>query len=409
MATQLDVLIFGGGAAGLWLLDALGRRGARALLLESDRLGSGQTIAAQGIIHGGLKYTLQGLLTPSAVQIREMPALWRECLAGRRQPDLSRTRIRSDRCHLWRTDSLTSRLGLFGARVGLRVAPQLLADNDRPAVLAGCPGPVALLEEQVIAPDSLLENLFSRNASRILEVDPLGIAIENDSSGRVRAVRLSDSLTGSRLDLAPAHVVLAAGKGNAELRRQMGLGEQVMQCRPLHMVLLRGDLPELNGHCVDGATTRVTVTSDRDRAGRTVWQVGGQIAEIGVGLDERSLILHTKAEIEATIPRLDLNHVEWATYRVDRAEGATPQGNRPETVQLLRERNVLTAWPTKLALVPALAEQILAEIEPFGSDSTRDSIELENWPRPRVATLPWDAVRTWYSSRSLEGFVRKAA
>jgi len=114
---QLDVLIFGGGAAGLWLLDALRRRGAAALLLESARLGSGQTIAAQGIIHGGLKYSLQGLLTPSAVQIREMPAVWRECLAGRSQPDLSQTRIRADRCYLWRTDSLTSRLGLFGARV----------------------------------------------------------------------------------------------------------------------------------------------------------------------------------------------------------------------------------------------------------------------------------------------------
>jgi len=406
---QLDVLIVGGGAAGLWLLDSLSRRGARALLLESGRLGSGQTIAAQGIIHGGLKYSLQGLLTPSAVQIREMPALWRECLAGRSQPDLSRTRIRADRCYLWRTDSLTSRLGLFGARVGLRVAPQFVADNDRPAVLAGCPGPVALLEEQVIAPDSLLETLYSRNASRVLEVDTLAIGFETDSNGWVRVVRLSDSSTGSRLDLTPSHVVLTAGKGNADLRRRMGLGEHAMQRRPLHMVLLRGDLPDLNGHCVDGATTRVTITSDRDRAGRTVWQVGGRLAEIGVGLDERSLIVRAKAEIEATIPRLDLSDVEWATYRVDRAEGATPQGTRPETVQLLREGNVLTAWPTKLALVPALAEQILAELRPFCAESTRELAELKNWPRPKVATLPWDTARTWYSARSLEGFVRKAA
>src|ERR1700733_7712281 len=84
---QLDVLIFGGGAAGLWLLDELRRRGARVLLLEADRLGAGQTIASQGIIHGGLKYTLQGGLTPSAMQIREMPGVWRDCLAGRRLPD----------------------------------------------------------------------------------------------------------------------------------------------------------------------------------------------------------------------------------------------------------------------------------------------------------------------------------
>ena len=61
---QVDVLIFGGGAAGLWLLDELARRGDRVLLLEAVRP-AGQTIASQGIIHGGLKYTLQG--APDAV------------------------------------------------------------------------------------------------------------------------------------------------------------------------------------------------------------------------------------------------------------------------------------------------------------------------------------------------------
>jgi len=52
---QLDVLIFGGGAAGLWCLDCFRRAGYHALLLESKALGSGQTIQAQGIIHGGGK------------------------------------------------------------------------------------------------------------------------------------------------------------------------------------------------------------------------------------------------------------------------------------------------------------------------------------------------------------------
>ncbi|HEY3967359.1 MAG TPA: FAD-dependent oxidoreductase, partial [Planctomycetaceae bacterium] len=54
---ELDVLIFGGGAAGLWLLDQLARRGDCVLLLEAGRLGLGQTVGSQGIIHGGLKYT----------------------------------------------------------------------------------------------------------------------------------------------------------------------------------------------------------------------------------------------------------------------------------------------------------------------------------------------------------------
>ena len=52
---QLDVLIFGGGAAGLWCLDRFRRAGYHAILLEAKALGRGQTIQAQGIIHGGGK------------------------------------------------------------------------------------------------------------------------------------------------------------------------------------------------------------------------------------------------------------------------------------------------------------------------------------------------------------------
>ncbi len=187
---QLDVLIFGGGAAGLWLLDTLAWRGARALLLESDRLGSGQTIAAQGIIHGGLKYTLQGVLTPSALQIREMPRYWRECYAGRCQPDLRGMRLRAPFCYLWRTESLASRLAMIGARVGLSVAPQVLPDDDRPAFLARCPGTVARLDEPVIAPESLLETLFAKHRSRILKIEADKVAWKLDSRRNLQAVEL---------------------------------------------------------------------------------------------------------------------------------------------------------------------------------------------------------------------------
>ncbi|HUE13150.1 MAG TPA: FAD-dependent oxidoreductase [Planctomycetaceae bacterium] len=406
---QLDVLIFGGGAAGLWLLDTLFWRGARALLLETGRLGSGQTVAAQGIIHGGLKYSLQGVLTPSALQIREMPEHWRECHIGRRQPDLRGMRLRSPHCYLWRTDSFASRLAMMGARVGLNVVPQLLHEDDRPAVLARCPGPAARLDEPVIAPDSLLETLFSKHRSRILKVDAADVVWDFDSRRNVRAVRLSHPSWGRQLALTPRHVVLTAGKGNADLRRQLGLADGAMQCRALHMVLARGRLPELNGHCVDGAATRVTITSDRASAGQTVWQIGGQIAEAGVSLDERTLIQRAKAEVEATIPGIELRGVEWSTYRVDRAEGATSGRTRPETVQVVQEGNVLTAWPTKLALAPVLAERVAESLAPFESNSAIDGAILEDWPRPEIARPPWETVRSWYTAAELDGPIRKAA
>jgi glycerol-3-phosphate dehydrogenase len=406
---QLDVLILGGGAAGLWLLDTLTWRGARALLLESDRLGSGQTIAAQGIIHGGLKYTLRGALTPSALQIREMPKLWRESHAGLRQPDLRGMRLRAPYCYLWRTESIASRLAMIGARVGLSVTPQVLGDEDRPALLARCPGTVARLDEPVIAPESFLETLSAKHRSRILKIEPEQVAWQFDSRRNVQTVGLTQPESGRELRLCPRSIVLAAGKGNGELRRQLGLADGAMQRRPLHMVLARGRLPEFCGHCVDGAATRLTITSHRENAGQTVWQIGGQIAEIGVSQDERTLVARAKSEIEATIPGIDLSRVEWSTYRVDRAEGATASGTRPEMSQMIHEGNILTVWPTKLALTPVLAERVADALAPYEIEGAMDWSQVEDWPRPLIARLPWETGRVWFTSAELEGRLRRAA
>ncbi len=403
---DMDVVIFGGGAAGLWLLDELTRRGQRAVLLEANALGTGQTVAAQGIIHGGLKYTLQGLLTNSATSIREMPAIWRECLDGQREPNLRAVRRRSDECYLWRTDSLSSRLGMLGAQFGLRVAPQPVSAVDRPEILRGCPGTVARLPEQVISTISLIEVLATRNRERLLKVDPTRVIFDCGGLGVVTSIRLDDSLT-----LQPRAVVFTAGAGNSALRRSVGLTGEAMQRRPLHMVMLRSkQLPMFQGHCVDGAKTRVTITSEMDSTGRTVWQVGGQIAEDGVVCDERTLLTCARDELRAVLPNIELSSVEWSTYRVDRAEGIIPGGKRPESVQVRREGNCLTAWPTKLALVPQLVAELVEQMETANLKSEMDSTNLShNWPRPAVALPPWETTTRWLADCEVENVTRSKA
>lgn len=405
---QLDTVIFGGGAAGLWLLDELVRREHNAVLLEAGELGQGQTIAAQGIIHGGLKYTLRGLLTASATSIREMPHIWRACLAGQREPDLSRVRIRSQCCYLWRTESLISRLGMIGAKFGLHVAPITLSRADRPAVLASCPGTVARLDEQIVAPDSLITRLFERHRDRILKIDcENGLEFDVDEPGRVKAIRLPDLASGTDLELNPKSVIFTAGSGNGKLRECVGLSETEMQNRPLHMVMVRGPLPPFNGHCVDGSSTRVTITSDTDTHGRTVWQLGGQIAEDGVKLDQPTLIRWAHAELSAVMPDVDLADAEWTTYRVDRAERTMPDGKRPETVQWTQQGNCISAWPTKLAFVPQLANEIASHLSGLEKTSLFNFDIIAGWPRPRVAQPPWECVTGWQRESTFA--VRKAA
>lgn len=405
---RIGTLIFGGGAAGLWLLDELTRRGHSALLLEAGRLGGAQTVASQGILHGGLKYTLQGLLTKSAAHIRDMPALWRECLAGIRAPNLTATTVRAEHCYLWRTETVASRLGMIGAKIGLRVSPKSVPDEERPAVLRECPGTVARLNEQVISPATLIADLSDRNRERILKIDvPSGIRFECESAGCVQEVQLANPKTGVQLAVQPETVVFTAGAGNAVLREQVGLDAAAMQRRPLHMVLARGQLPLLNGHCVDGRKTRVTITSDRDEAGRIVWQIGGQLAEDGVALDPTELIRRAAIELRTTIPGIDLAGIEWTTYRVNRAEAS--HGRRPETFSVRSEGNVITAWPTKLVLVPKLAETIAGMIAPDPSCPIGDSGLLTDWPRPQVARPPWETCTDWIRLEDDSTAARSAA
>jgi len=395
--SQATTIIFGGGIAGLWLCDALRRRGDPVVLLEAEALGTGQTIGSQGILHGGTKYALHGRSTASAAAIRAMPGRWRECLAGQAEPDLRRVAVRAESCHLWQTTSVRSRLGMLGARVGLQVAPSVLEDSARPPILRQCPGTVAQLDEQVVDVVSLVAELARRNSGRLLRIPDGALpTFLRDAGGRVRAVDLEGGPGGGVLRLEVGAVVLAAGEGNAALRRQLELAEGAMQRRPLHMVLVRGNLPVLNGHCVDGAATRATITTAIDRAGRIVWQVGGRVAEAGVNLEPAALVAFARRELRAILPAQPLDEVEWATYRVDRAERAVTGGRRPADAQVVTEGNVFTIWPTKLALAPRLADLLLEQLPP--QDGAMPLIPFD-WPRPAVALPPWETEVSWISVR----------
>ena len=76
-----------------------------------------------------------------------------------------------------------------------------------------------------------------------------------------------------------------------------------------------------------------------------------------------SLLAHAESELHDVLPDVNFSGMEWATYRSDRAERVTKNGSRPSTAQVSREGNVVTAWPTKLALAPQLADHVSALID----------------------------------------------
>ena len=128
-----DIVIFGGGVAGLWLLNRLRQAGYNALLLESETLGGGQTLASQGIIHGGLKYALGGVLTGASQAIAEMPARWRAALRGEGDLDLSAVKTLSDHYYMWSNAGLRSRFKTFLGSKSLRGRIDAVPPAEYPA------------------------------------------------------------------------------------------------------------------------------------------------------------------------------------------------------------------------------------------------------------------------------------
>jgi len=386
---QLDVLIFGGGAAGLWCLERFRSAGYHALLLESSALGRGQTIQAQGIIHGGGKYALRGVRDFAAVRAtKEMPQRWRQSLAGEVAPDLTGARVLSERCHLWLPrGSALARVQSWGfmsvvAKAGLlSTRPEPIPQSDWPEALRGSAFAVYGLAEPVISTGSLLQSLASHQQKYIR-------AYTGAVNFSGEEVRIADTV------LKPRAIVLTAGAGNADLLRKADVDGASMQRRPLAMVLLKGPLPPLFGHCIVGGKTQLTVTTPVEG----LWQVGGEIAERLAHEPQDDAVRRTAlSEIRRRLPALDLARAEMAVYRAVRAEARTAAERRPSGVHVGRAApRIIVAWPTKLSLAPVLAEEVFAMVskdlkQPGGYSED----ELPSWPTPPVARYPWEEAE-WF-------------
>ncbi len=396
---RADVVVFGGGVAGLWLLGRLRAAGFRALLLEANSLGSGQTRYAQGIIHGGTKYALTGEVGEAARAVAAMPAIWRASLEGTGELDLRNVRLLSHHQYLWSTASLTSRMAGFFASHLMRSRTAPVPESERPAVFhnPAFRGQVYRLDEPVLDTATLVDALATPHRDAILKIDwPDGVRFRREDE-RWR-LTLSDAEVG-QLAIDCDHLVFAAGRGNGELLAALGRAAPTQQLRPLQMVMLRGDLPKnVYAHCLAASTNpRITISTHHDGQGRTVWYLGGQLAEDGVGRTREEQIAAARKELEALLPWVDLTGTEWGTLEIERAEPRQADGSRPDTAYAVDVEGVIAAWPTKLALAPKLAADTLALLERAGVRPSGEAggTLMVDWPRPQPSLLPWQEEVRW--------------
>ena len=390
----VDVVIFGGGVAGLWLLARLRQANYNAILVESDALGTGQTRYAQGIIHGGTKYALTGKLTASSEAVFQMPGIWRDCLQGHGEVDLSEVKVLSPHQYMWSTTSLTSRMAGFFASHVMRSRTESLPVKERPLIFQNpkFKGHVYRLDEPVLDTATIIAALAKLHLDAIVHATLETGTLNPDESSQL-VLKASD---GTVWHVATKRIVLAAGQGNAELLHAMGRESPAMQLRPLHMVMLRGGLPEsLYAHCLGASVNpRITITSHVDANGEIVWYLGGQLSEDGVKRNEAEQIQAAKDELQDLMPWLDLSQTQWSTLRIDRAEPKQPHGKRPDTSFVEEATGVITTWPTKMALAPKLAADVMAHLlqNEIVASGTQP---LAAWPHPAFAELPWQEETRW--------------
>ncbi|BAU76923.1 NAD(P)/FAD-dependent oxidoreductase [Metapseudomonas furukawaii] len=382
-----DVLILGGGIAGLWLNARLRQQGFSTLLVESASLGGAQSVKSQGIIHGGAKYALHGALTGASEAIADMPRRWREAVAGTGELDLSGVRLLSPAHYLWSPGSLFGNVTSFFASKAMRGRVDPVSGSELPPALQHpkFKGKVYRLAELVLDVPSVIARLAELGGDSLVaarEVEPL---------------REGEALVGLRLDgreVRAQRIVLSAGAGNEDLLQRMGIRQPAMQRRPLHMVMVKAPgLKPLYAHCLGGGPKpRVTVTSHPAADGQWVWYLGGDLAEAdGVARNEAEQIAVAEQELRQLLPWIDFTGAQWATLRVDRAEPAQSGLVRPDNAFLAEAGNLLVGWPTKLALAPDFADRVLACL-------ARDGIQpgehapLPPLPRPPVAQPAWEAL-----------------
>lgn len=368
-----DIVIVGGGIAGLWLLNRLRQRGFDAVLLEKATLGGGQTIASQGIIHGGLKYALNGVLSPASSAIAAMPEHWRRCLLGQGDVDLRGCHVLSPHYYMWSSGGYRSRLKTFLGSKALRGRIDALDERDYPDFFRGrdISGALYRLSDFVVDTPSLISLLAEPHRDRILCIDTETMQMALADDGHLENLTLQSR--NGIVKLQAQRFVLCAGEGNGPLLQQLGITQPEMQTRPLHMLAAR--VPHAQPafvHCIGdsfGMTPRLTVTSHPDptsESGGWIWYIGGEIAESGVQRSAEEQQAEGQRQLGEAFPWVDFSAAQWSSFFINRAEPRLPNLQRPDNAFVSAKQNLLITWPTKLTLTPDLSDSVCAELERQG-------------------------------------------
>ena len=391
-----DIVIFGAGISGLWTFHHLKAQGYNAVLLESNEIGSGQTIASQGIVHSGLKYVFGGKLNDLAKSISAMPDRWRAALKGEGTVNLQGAKhMASSQYLLIPPGAMRGLLELVTTKA-LGGSVHKLKKEDWPDGIhkSGFKGTAIFMDEPVLDANTVIHALAEPYLDSIRKIEwPDGVRFTQDESGAIEGIIINDDTM-----IKPEQVVFTAAQSNERIARLLGHDDGLeTQARPLLMGMMKNAPFRLHAHCVGPSDKPVmTVTTHPADDGSLVWYLGGSVAERPKDDDPQKVIDSSAAVIKKYLPDTDLSHVQWDTLPIDRIEGKRSNHKKmPDSPVLHSHTNAVYAWPTKLTFAPLLSDMVSAHIETHGLQPSCTETDWSGLPPSASTTEPcnkdiWD-------------------
>jgi glycine/D-amino acid oxidase-like deaminating enzyme len=380
-----DIVICGGGISGLWLLNLLSKIGFNVVLIEADLLGGTQTMASQGMIHGGQRYMLGGKETLQAAGIAQSAKRWDACLRGQGDIDLRSVSVLSDTQVMWPAGGPIAVVALLAAVRSFNTRTRKLREEEIPAALAGVAGlSVYELPEKVIDVASLVQTLKVKHSCRIFK-------------GTVDSISSDGTLVISGRESKAQSIICAAGVGNEGLLKLLKSTRSQVQQRPVRQIMVKSLPFPLYGHGITANfRPRVTVTSHPLSTGGYCWYLGGALAEHTSSLTDGDAIKYAKLEMKSLFSHIDWSGRQWSTWCGVRAEADNPSGRLPDAPVVKNYGRVMIVWPTKLTLAPVLGDVVLSSLEEKGIQPKYPGQcpTFSGLERPPTAAYPWEE-STW--------------
>lgn len=372
---RTDVLIAGGGIAGMLIATRIAELGYRCVLVEPKALAAEQSGHSHGYVHRGYIYLrAEGGLVDELRTAREKwddfisnPSPVAPCsdysVIGFENPEVARYASET-----W-------------SAAGLPV--NRIARAGWPSPLTGSPLTVAYrTAEQSFDFTSVISNLRARlrqshtvlgSVTRIYLRGKTCTGVELSSQGRTHRVNAR-------------YIVLAAGTGiSSILENTLGRFQSVPNVRTSYMLVIRGKaLRPLSAILPENRFYGLFMVS-RSRGDETAWLVSNYLSYGGIcgvtGTSAKTWVQATLRVLDGMFPFLNEGELQWGIYAAPKAEFRRDPERMPEgkVIEHLGLTNVSAVWPTKLTLGPVIAAELVGRIVDKLRDPTRAESRVPRW------------------------------